>query len=87
MKDPEFIRITTCPTCGGKKIRRVTRDLTRNFLGKTYVARRVTFEECPDCGERLFDHAAMQKMQAARRHLRAARPPKKTPRKLATAAS
>jgi YgiT-type zinc finger domain-containing protein len=83
----EAVRITTCPTCGSKEIRRVTRDLARNILGKPYIARRLTFEECPHCGERLFDHATMQKMEAARAHLRTTRSPRKTPRKSATAVS
>jgi YgiT-type zinc finger domain-containing protein len=85
MKDPETIRITRCPTCGSSKIRRVTRDIAGTFRGRPYVTRKVTFEECPHCGERLFDHAAMQKMQAARPHLRPS--PKKPLRKLTAAAS
>jgi hypothetical protein len=28
------------------------------------VVPNLEFEECPDCGERLFDHAAMQKIEA-----------------------
>ena len=85
MKESEANRIAVCPTCGSKKIRRVTRDVACNFMGKPYVARRVTFEECPNCGERLFDHAAMQKMQAARAHLGNGRGARKTVRKSAAA--
>jgi len=87
MKNPDDIRITRCPTCGSTKIRRVTRDVSRTFRGHPYIARKVAFEECPNCGERLFDHAAIQKMQAARLHLHAAHSPKKPLRKLTTAAS
>jgi predicted nucleic acid-binding Zn-ribbon protein len=47
----------------------------------------VAFEECPQCGERLFDHAAMQKMDAAKRHHRPASAAKKPLRKLTSAAS
>jgi YgiT-type zinc finger domain-containing protein len=87
MRNPDFIRVTTCPTCGSKKIRRVTRNVACNYLGKPYVARSVTFEKCPDCGECLYDHAAMQKMEAARVHLRIAPSSRKNSRKSATAAS
>ena len=77
MKDPDSIRIIRCPTCGSHKIRRVTRDVSGTYRGHPYVARKVAFEECPNCGERLFDHAAMQKLQAARTALRNTAPPRK----------
>lgn len=46
--------ITTCPTCGSKRIRKVTRDVTFRRRGQTVTIKGVEVEECPDCGERLF---------------------------------
>jgi len=59
-----MIKITFCPTCGSKKIKKVRRNLTRNFLGQTYVVPDLEFHECPDCGERLYDAQAMRKIEA-----------------------
>jgi YgiT-type zinc finger domain-containing protein len=60
------LKITKCPTCGSKRIRRVRRDIKGSFRGKPYIARNVEFEECPNCGERLFDLEAMAKLETAR---------------------
>lgn len=71
-----MVKITECPTCGSKHIRRVRRDVTREFHGKAYTVPAVEFEECSDCGEKLYDHDAMQKVEAhspaykSRAHLR-----------------
>lgn len=56
--------LTRCPTCGSRKIRRVRRDLTEEWRGQRYTVPDVQIEECPDCGEQLFDHEAMQKIEA-----------------------
>lgn len=74
MKDAAALRVSHCPTCGGKRIRRVTRDVSGTFRGQEYLARKVTFEQCPDCGEQLFDHAAMEKLRAARAQARVTGP-------------
>ncbi len=58
------MKITTCPTCGSKKIKRVRRNLKRELSGRRYVVPDVEFEECPDCGEQLFDREAMSKIEA-----------------------
>jgi len=58
------MEITTCPTCGSKKIKPVRRDVTRTYKDKTYVVPDLEFHECPACGERLYDHEAMQKIEA-----------------------
>lgn len=52
--------INTCPSCGGNKIRRVKRTLTRTFRGRKYQVPDLEFEECPDCREKLFDREAMR---------------------------
>lgn len=56
-------QITMCPTCGSKKIRRVTRDLTRQYKGRDYVIPKVEFYDCPTCGEKVFDREAIQKIE------------------------
>ena len=59
-----MIQIATCPSCGGNKVRRVRRGLTREFRGQTYRVPDVEFHECPDCGEKIYDRDAMQKIEA-----------------------
>ena len=58
------LQIKTCPTCGSDKIKRVTRDLTRNHKGKPYTVPMVEFYECPNCGEKVYDHEAMLKIES-----------------------
>ena len=57
--------ITSCPTCGSPKIRRVCRDLKRTYHSQPYVVPRLEFFECPACGERVYDRDAMRKIAAA----------------------
>jgi len=59
-----MLTITTCPTCGGKRIKKVTRDLRREFDGHAYVVPGLEFHECPDCGEHVYDRDAMRKIEA-----------------------
>ncbi|NUM77415.1 YgiT-type zinc finger protein [candidate division KSB1 bacterium] len=59
-----MIKITTCPTCGSKKIKKVRKNLTRSFQGQIYTVPNLEFHECPDCGERLYDRDAMRKIEA-----------------------
>ncbi len=63
-KATDMLNINTCPTCGSKKIKRVTRNLTCNFAGHSYVVPDLEFHECPDCGEHLYDRDAMRKIEA-----------------------
>ena len=58
------LRITRCPTCDSPRIHRVRKTVRRTFKGQTYVVPRLDFEECPDCGERLYDRDAMRKIEA-----------------------
>lgn len=60
------LKITKCPMCASKRIRRVRRDVKGTFRGRPYVVRGVEFEECPDCGESLYDLDAMAKLESAR---------------------
>lgn len=59
-----MLKITICPTCGSDKIKRVRRTLTRTYKGQTYKVPSLAFHECPNCGERLFDSQAMNKIEA-----------------------
>jgi YgiT-type zinc finger domain-containing protein len=58
------LAIAECPTCGSTRIRRVRRNWRDTFQGETYVVPNLEFEECPDCGERLYDRDAMRKIEA-----------------------
>ena len=57
------LKITRCPTCDSPRIRRVRKSLRRTWKGQAYVVPNLEFEECLDCGERLFDHEAMRKIE------------------------
>ena len=57
-------KISECPTCHGRSIKRIRKNLRRAFQGQSYIVPNLEFEECPDCGERLFDHDAMRKIEA-----------------------
>jgi YgiT-type zinc finger domain-containing protein len=58
------LNITTCPSCGSKRIKRVRRDATRNFKGKEYTVPDLEYYECPDCGEKVYDREAMRQIEA-----------------------
>jgi YgiT-type zinc finger domain-containing protein len=54
---------TICPTCGSDRIQHVVRNITRKYKGQEYIVPDVAFFDCPNCGEKLYDHAAMQKIE------------------------
>ena len=56
-------QIKTCPTCGSKKIQRVVKDITRKYQGQTYTVPAVEFYECSNCGEKVYDKVAIQKIE------------------------
>ena len=58
-----MLKIKSCPTCGRRNLRLVTRDVPCNFGGQKYVAPAVRFHECPECGEKLYDRDALRQMQ------------------------
>lgn len=57
-------KITSCPTCGSPKIRRVRKTVTRIHAGQTYVVPDLNFWECPACGERVYDRDAIRQIEA-----------------------
>jgi len=58
------LNITTCPTCGSKKIKSVRQNATRNFKGKDYIVPNLEYYECPNCGEKIYDREAMRQIEA-----------------------
>jgi YgiT-type zinc finger domain-containing protein len=60
------VRITECPTCGSKKIKRVQRNLTEEAHGREYTVPALHFYECPSCGEQVYEPEAMRKIEAYR---------------------
>jgi YgiT-type zinc finger domain-containing protein len=58
------MKLTRCPTCGSQRLRKVRRDLAGEHHGQPYTVAGLEFHECPDCGERVYDRAAMRRIQA-----------------------
>ena len=59
------LKINICPTCGSEKIKKVRRNLMGRFSGRSYAVPSLEFYECPDCGEKVYDRGAMQKIESA----------------------
>ena len=59
-----MITITKCPSCGSNRIKKVRRKWTAQFHGQTYSVPRLEFHECPACGEEVYNHEAMSKIEA-----------------------
>ena len=57
--------ISHCPSCGSGKIKKVRGPVSHEYEGETYTTPGVTYHQCPDCGERVYDGEAVSKMQAA----------------------
>lgn len=62
-----MLKIGVCPTCGSKRIRRVTRTIKGDRAGKAYSVPSISVDACPACGEILLDHIAMQKIESHQR--------------------
>ena len=56
--------LTHCPNCGSKRFRTVRKDLREEYDGQPYVVRGLEFQECSDCGERMFSPEVMQRIEA-----------------------
>ena len=59
-----MVKITICPTCLSDKIKKVCRDWTDEVESTTYVVPSLEYYECPNCGEKIYDREAMQKIEA-----------------------
>ncbi len=58
------LKIKTCPTCGSGRIAKVKKDWKGEYEGKRYSVPSLSFYECPDCSERVYDREAMQRIEA-----------------------
>jgi len=59
-----MLRITICPSCGSDRIKPLCRDWIGKFRGQSYTVPELEFYECPDCGEKVYDRQAMQRIEA-----------------------
>jgi YgiT-type zinc finger domain-containing protein len=55
--------IKTCPTCGSPKIKKVKKDWEGEYQGKKYSVPSLSFYECPNCGERVYDRDSMHRIE------------------------
>jgi YgiT-type zinc finger domain-containing protein len=55
--------IKTCPTCGSDKIQLVVKDIIRKYQDQTYTVPSVEFYICSNCGEKVYDKTAIQKVE------------------------
>lgn len=55
-----------CPTCGVGRMLRVVREVTTTVGRKTISVPDVEVDECPKCGERLYDLQALQRIRQVR---------------------
>jgi YgiT-type zinc finger domain-containing protein len=60
------VKIKCCPTCGSARIKRVCRDVTIQVGSSHFVTPQVKFDDCPNCGEQIFDLTAMEKISSHR---------------------
>ena len=57
------LTITFCPSCGSKKIKKQRKPWTGQFQEHSYKIPILEFYECPECGEKIYDSQAMQKVE------------------------
>ena len=58
-----IINITVCPSCGSDNIHRQEGAVTGMYHGQLYVIPSISFYECPDCGEKIYDREAMRAIE------------------------
>jgi YgiT-type zinc finger domain-containing protein len=57
------IKLSVCPTCCSKNLKKVRKTVSGTRQGKRYSVPAVEFYECPDCGERIYDPTAMRQIE------------------------
>ena len=57
------LKLTICPNCGNKNLKKVHKTVTGTRHGKRYSAPDVEFYECPDCDERIYDAVAIRQIE------------------------
>ena len=79
-RNSAMLNTKTCPMCVSRRVKVVTRDVRRVWLGKHgFVTPAVTFHDRPSCGEKLYGPEALRKMELFR--------PKSIPRMMRRRAS
>lgn len=59
-----MMNLKVCPSCGSRRIRRVRRNWSGKVRGRAYSVPHLTFHQCPDCGEKIYDREAMRSIEA-----------------------
>jgi YgiT-type zinc finger domain-containing protein len=59
------LSIPNCPTCGSPAIRKVRGTWTGSFKGENYTVKGLEYYSCPNCKEKVYPPAAMQRIQRA----------------------
>lgn len=57
------LKIKTCPTCGSGEIKKVKRDWRGEYQSKKYSVPSLSFYECLNCGEKVYDREAMRRIE------------------------
>jgi YgiT-type zinc finger domain-containing protein len=57
--------LRTCPICSSRRIRKVRRTFSQIIRGQEVHVPNVECYECPNCGNRIYDPAAADKVLAA----------------------
>ena len=57
-------KIVQCPSCGNRGLKNVCRSVRRVIDGREVVVPKVRFQECPDCGEKIYDAEAMRQLES-----------------------
>ena len=57
------IKLSVCPNCSSKNLKKVRKTVSGTRQGKRYSVPAVEFYECPDCGERVYDPAAIRQIE------------------------
>jgi len=57
------IKLGVCPNCCSKNLKKVRKTVSGTRQGKSYSVPGVEFYECPDCGERVYDPAAIRQIE------------------------
>jgi len=58
-----MIKISTCPSCGSEKIKRVRRNWSGRYNEQSYTVPGLEYYECPDCGECVYEPESMRKIE------------------------
>jgi YgiT-type zinc finger domain-containing protein len=58
--------LTTCPTCGSRKLAHLHSDFTLRARQKVIVVPKLDRYECQRCGEVLFDYDGIKRIEEAR---------------------